>query len=40
MNHASLPIRLVADLLVAALVVWVELGRLLRLLGEALAPGR
>jgi hypothetical protein len=40
MNNASLPIRLVAGLLVLTLLAWRELSRLRRLLADAVAPGR
>jgi hypothetical protein len=39
MSDASLPVRLAADVLVLVLLAWVELGRLRRLLADALAPG-
>jgi hypothetical protein len=38
MHHASLPIRLAADALVLALLAWLELSRLVRLLANAVAP--
>jgi hypothetical protein len=38
MNHASFPVRLAADLLVLAVLVWFELGRLRRLLADSIAP--
>jgi hypothetical protein len=38
MNDASLPVRLLADLLLLVLLAWVELGRVRRLLADALAP--
>ena len=40
MNDVSLPVRLLADLLLLMLLAWFELGRLRRLLADALAPGR
>jgi hypothetical protein len=40
MNNASLPIRLLAGLLVLTLLAWRELSRLRRLLADAVAPGR
>jgi hypothetical protein len=40
MNHASLPVRLAADLLILVVLTWLELGRLRRLLADAIAPGR
>ena len=40
MNDVSLPVRLLADLLLLMLLAWFEFGRLRRLLADALAPGR
>ena len=40
MNHASLPIRLLAELMVLVLLAWLQLSRLRRLVADAIAPGR
>jgi hypothetical protein len=40
MNNASLPIRLLAELLGLTLLAWRELSRLRSLLADAVAPGR
>ena len=40
MNRASLPIRLIADLLVLIVLAWFELSQLRELLANAVAPGR
>src|SRR5438552_3281946 len=39
MTETSLPVRLAADLLLLVLLAWIELGRLRRLLADAIAPG-